>query len=493
MDAPRPVTAAALGFLNDWFLTVPSLDGVLRAAAFVGVAVVAGAALLRPFAAAHPQAVPAVAAVTVPCVLVTVGPPLAAFGAAALTLAAAMAQRRPRLACGLGAALTALLAAHAARGSLGGVLGAGLLAAAAAVLLGAATALATGARRRVPVRAAAAAAVPLVAAAAVAVAVPAKARPGVPVVRTGADDRASVLIVPHRPGWNLVRVPGPAEVGTDPGAPASAVRVPGAEGRWSMVWLAPGRGRVWIRRAGRESAVRVDTGTGTARSTITWNDGPECASAALGALAADRDRPLRGCPADGLDDLDAAALRSIVGFVAGRGVDSVVLRHDSSPRSREAVRQVRGEARRLGVAVTAEARPDRPVIIVSGWSGAHGVLSDVAAGRLRGSGTYLAPWLLAPRLLTVPAGQLLPLRFSPRDEFPVAYTASLAERFPGERPTAAGYHAWLAAGGTERPRTARLYAASLVRFPSPGGEAGHPTGDGWLPEGTITAISGPLR
>ncbi|MEV5826908.1 hypothetical protein AB0L25_15130, partial [Spirillospora sp. NPDC052242] len=351
---------------------------------------------------------------------------------------------------------------------------------------------ATGAGRRARVRVTAVAAVPAVAAAVV-VALPAGVRPGVPVIRTGANGRPSVVIVPNRPGWNLVRVPGPAELGTDPGALSAAAPVPGVEGWWAMARLAPGPGRLWIRHGGHESAIRVDTGTGTARSTISWNDGPECVSAALGGLAAGRDRTPRRCPADALDELDAAALRSTVAFVARRGVRSVMLRHDSSPRSREAARRVREAARRLGVAVTDEPRPDRPVIVVSGWRDAHAVVGDVAAGRVRGSGTYLAPWLLAPGLLTLPAGQLVPLRFSPRGDLPMAYAASLAESFPGEPPTAVGYDAWLAAGGTERPRTARLYAASPVRFPAPGGAAGHHTGDGWLPGGTITAISGPLR
>ncbi|MEV5830903.1 hypothetical protein AB0L25_35590, partial [Spirillospora sp. NPDC052242] len=107
MDIFPPGPAAAPVLSHVWHLADPSPDGALRVAAFVSLAAVAGCALVRPFAAAHPRTVPVIAAVAVPCALMSVDPPLAAFGVAALALAAA-AQRRPRAACGLGAALTVL-------------------------------------------------------------------------------------------------------------------------------------------------------------------------------------------------------------------------------------------------------------------------------------------------------------------------------------------------------------------------------------------------
>ncbi|MDL4776710.1 hypothetical protein [Actinomadura xylanilytica] len=420
-------------------------QSLLDGAALLGACVVAAGALLRPFAGVPSRtvsrAVTVAAAVTVTCTLMAVHRPLIAIPLAVPALLAALTLDRARWAFAFGLATAATLIA---------------------------TVTVTAITRSGPVE------------------------PGVPLLAAATGDRGPVLVVPHRPGWNLVHVGAAAEVGTDRARLRAAVPVPGTNGRWAMVRLPDGPGRLWIRQGGRVSSQPVDTGRTTA-SGITWNDGPECASAALGGLAAGRAEPLRACPADGLDARDAAALRATVRFIAARRARSITLIGDSSPRSAAAARAVRAASGAAGITVADRPRPEQPIVVVSGWSTAHTRLRDVAKGRLPGAGAYLAPWLLAAPLLTIPAGQLLPLRFSPRDELPLRYATALAERFPGEPPTSAGYDGWLAARGSAPADETRLYAASVVRFPTPGG-GGHAHGDwGWLPEGTVTAVSGPLK
>jgi hypothetical protein len=356
---------------------------------------------------------------------------------------------------------------------------------------------------------------------------PTVAPPGQPVLAgvTLGGHRLPVLVAPGRPGWNLVHVGADrAAVGTSAARLTPATARPGTAHVWAPVWLAPGRNSVLISHAGAVAALPIDAGPGTAGEAedagstaeargagvdsapdLRGPDGPECASLALGRAVAGVRAALRACPADGLAPADAASLRAIVLFVAARAVPAVGLVDDASARGRQAADAVRVAAARAGVRVEAPGA-GKPLIVVSGWTSAAATIADVSAGKLAAQGTYLAPWLLTAPLLRPPAGQVIALRFDPGQAAPLRYVAALDAAFPGEPATAAGFAGW--SRSTAEPATARLYAASLVFVP------GNPVGPGpparanqavatagghgshgaarWLPDGTVTAVSGPL-
>jgi hypothetical protein len=204
---------------------------------------------------------------------------------------------------------------------------------------------------------------------------------------------------------------------------------------------------------------------------------------------------LETCPARQLTLADAAALRAMVHFVAGRRVTAISLASDVSQRGIQAAAVVRAAAARDGLPVVAPGvrgapGPARqPLFVTSGWAEAQAFLREVAAGRYAAEGTYLAPWLLNGPLLTIPAGQLLALRFDTRDPMPLRYLDSLTARFPGEPPTGVGFTQWLPsmADGAD---PLRLYAASQLFVP---GNQDHPHhGAQWITHGTVTAVTGPL-
>jgi hypothetical protein len=201
--------------------------------------------------------------------------------------------------------------------------------------------------------------------------------------------------------------------------------------------------------------------------------------------------PLRSCPADRLSASDAAALRTVVRFVARRGVRAIGLVGDSSPRGAQAAAVVRAAAEQEHLAVAAPGTARDPLIIVSGWAAADPVIRGVSTGRVAAQGTYLAPWLLNAPLLVPPAGQLLPLRFNPGTAHALGYVVALNARFPGEPATAAGYAGWAEASRLDAAPL-RLYAASQVFVPGMSGHEGHTTAGRWLPDGTVTPITGPL-
>ncbi|GAA2261933.1 hypothetical protein GCM10010402_16920 [Actinomadura luteofluorescens] len=417
----------------------------IRVVALVATAVVAGAALLRPRTGPPSRRltvlVSVVAAVAAVGYLVAVDRVLVALALAAVALATPRALQHPRRSVASGAVLAAALTTLTVGGSLAVV------------------------RDRVT--------------------------PGVPLLREVdvAGERMPILVTPQRPGWNLVHAGDrPVSVGTSRDPASATSRMPGAPGTWRQVWLPPGRSRINVGSGGRTASITVDTGRGAAASPQLRTDGPECASAALGALVSGGAPP--PCPADRLDTADAAALRATVGFLAGRGVRSVHLVADGSPRSRAAALAVREATARAGMKITT-AGANRPVVLVSGWSKADTALRQMARGSLRGQGAYLAPWLLSAPLLAIPAAQMLPLRFSPRAPDPLRYAAELRARFPDETPTATGYAAWR--GSREDDDPPRLYAASLVTFMPSRTPAQHAhTGTSWLPGGTITVATGPL-
>jgi hypothetical protein len=234
--------------------------------------------------------------------------------------------------------------------------------------------------------------------------------PGVAVVTAvDAGPRpVGVVVVPNRPGLNLVHVQAEgASVGVARNALAPAKRMGGTGGGWATIRLPEGPSTVYVEREGVVASFPTNAGgAGDVLSGLAGPDGPECASALLGEALAHVESRLTACPADALDPRDAAALRSM----ASQRMTVVA---DDSQRSRAAVR----ELRRAGVEIT---RAGDPVLVVTGWAGAEKASREHP-------GAELAPWL---RKVT--------------DE---RYLHTLRTNFPGELPSAAGHRAWLDARG----------------------------------------------
>ncbi|MFD3876138.1 hypothetical protein [Streptomyces sp. NPDC058623] len=311
-----------------------------------------------------------------------------------------------------------------------------------------------------------------------------------------------VLVVPNRPGFNLVAVAADeASAGTDRGRLARGGQRPGSALTWVPVELPAGPGQVWVSSGGAVAALAVDTGRAPADAgdagpaALRGDDGPECASAAAGALLGGDPRPPATCPADGLAPTDAAALRETVAFLAGRGARSLGLVEDASPRGRAAAAEVRAAAGRAGIAVGAPDSNRQPLVVTSGWAGADAAVRDVEAGRTFAEGTYLAPWLFTAPLLSPSAGQLIPLRYAPNSPAAVEYLKALGARLPGDAPTSAGYDAWRRARGTTAPAPATLYATAVLYVPGSGGPGAagghhHAEATSWLPSGMVVPVAG---
>ncbi|MFJ6675739.1 DUF6239 family natural product biosynthesis protein [Actinosynnema sp. NPDC091369] len=221
-----------------------------------------------------------------------------------------------------------------------------------------------------------------------------------------AGGAVDLLVVPHMPGWNVVHTTDvPLSVGNAPNALVPAVPRAGATGRWALVWLAEGRGDLWLERDGSRTTIPVDTGD------VAWTgpdvrgpEGPDYASAVLAAKLAGRRGDL---PWPALGGADAAALRAEVAAIGGPF--SVVA--DDSRRAAEAVRVVRAEAERLGYAVT----PGSPEVFVLGGTPPPGARH------------HPAPWLAPPDLTTPEARR---------------YAETLSAAFPGATPSRSGLAAW---------------------------------------------------
>ncbi|MFC9947415.1 hypothetical protein [Streptomyces pratensis] len=335
-----------------------------------------------------------------------------------------------------------------------------------------------------------------------------QSRPGTPLLRTLplGGKQVGVLVVPGRPGGNLVAVGADdAQAGTATGELRRGDRRPGSSQTWIPVDLPEGRSTLRISAGGSTGELPVDTGRDApaAPAALATADGPECAAAAAGALVAGEQAPLTACPSDRLTEDDAAALSATVRFLAGRGTRSVGLVSDDSARGRAAAAAVRSAAGQEGIEVT---RPgpaaSQPLLVTTGWPGATEAALAVEAGKTRAEGVYLAPWLLARSVLTPSAGQLIPLRYAPRRAEAMAYVKALTARMPGEYPSGTGYRAWQRVRD-EEPRTPpRLYAVAVAYVPGGmtaadgEGQGGHHHAGGeaeWLPSGMIAPISAPLR
>ncbi|NHO83570.1 hypothetical protein [Micromonospora sp. CMU55-4] len=336
-------------------------------------------------------------------------------------------------------------------------------------------------------------AVVIVAATATAVALPAPpGRPGAPLlVAVDNGGRGLPLVVaPQRPGWNLVHVGAEGvSVGTRADRLSPAVRLPGATNGWALVHLPPGPSRLHVAYGGRQAVIRLDAGAADAPGPdLRGPDGPECVSAALGVLLRDDPQPLSRCPADALTSGDREDLDATVAFLVPRAEGALSVVGDSSARSVAAVAAVTDAARRAGLRVVPPGSGRHPTLVVTGWAGAEAALRDAARGPGAAAGTYLAPWLLTAAVLRPATGQMLALRFDPRAEPVSRYVAELARRFPGEPATVSGYLAWQ---GGSPAGPARMYAAAAVSLPGPVAHGGHGR-SGFLPGGTVTAVTGPL-
>jgi hypothetical protein len=318
---------------------------------------------------------------------------------------------------------------------------------------------------------------------------------GVPVVTVvpASGGHLPVLVAPGRPGPNLVYLDGnqAVRVGTDPRDPRPVTQRPGAGGRWALVELPAGASKLWVSGV----PIDVDAGHGSPLPGIAGPDGPECASAALGAALAGSRRTLPGCPADSLTPGDAESLRGLVRLLAARGVRTLTIAADGSPRSSSAATVLHDSARASGLTIAAAPAADSALVVVSGWAAATATLSDLATRQraevIHSAGTYLAPWLLAAPVLRAGNGAVLPLRFDPRDDAPVHYQLALESAFHTFGPTASGYYEWRAAQGLPEPSGTRLYAASVVSL-MPQEFAHHTPEGGWLPGGTVVPVTGPL-
>ncbi|WP_339123528.1 hypothetical protein [Pseudonocardia sp. D17] len=364
------------------------------------------------------------------------------------------------------------------------------------------------------------------------------ATPGTPLLRAvalGATPLA-VLVAPMRPGPNLVQVSGTGypDAGTGPGVAAPAEPVghqhadlsgpagltvdagggpvaftsrPGAPGGWAVVDIPAGTRELALRSGPLDVVVPVDVGdAGVAAPTSALGgpDGPECASALLGGFVARRtgatDVPMPACPSDALAPGDATSLSAMTNFVGEHGVGALRLVSDDSPRSRAAAAVVRDEAARHHLRLVDAPGTDVALVVVSGWEQAVSALQE--ATRLAGEaptylgGTFLAPWLLTPSVVTKAQSSVLALEFTPQDAGPQQYAATLAATFPGAAPSASGYLAWVDATRSTLDARPRLYGAAPVDVPMSGDDdmAGmhgvNPAA--WFPGGTVVPVTGPL-
>jgi len=287
------------------------------------------------------------------------------------------------------------------------------------------------------------------------------------------------------------------------GEPVVATRRPGAQGLWAAVDLPEGRSDLVISRGASSDEVGVDAGE-ERRRTVSADDGPECAAAALGSLVAERPRPLTACPSDALSTADETALRELVRFLRTQQVTAITLIEDRSPRGSAAAKAVREEADRAGIAVSAEPAVRSALVVTSGWRQAHAATvraaKDQRATPTYTRGIYLAPWLLSEPIATSVASASVPLRFDPRERAAVDFTVRFGTVFGGQRPTVGAYHEYLHATGVADRSALRVFSVAQVSVMpmdsrQPHGPGMDAVGDGpghWITRGTVVPVSLPL-
>lgn len=331
---------------------------------------------------------------------------------------------------------------------------------------------------------------------------PASAAAGEPVVRTVAlgGTAAQVVVVPHRPGRNLVWASGEGyRVGVGGARPVDAQRRPGSPGSWAVVDLPAGDSTLWVSRGGDRQGLRLHADPAVpALPGITGPRGPECLTAAVGSAIADGP-PLTRCPDEDLSAAAETAVRGIVRSLDERGVPGIRLVADDSPRAAAARAAVLDEARRTGIPVGGPPDPLDARVVVGGWPMAEQVLitqqKDPAA-----SGVYLAPWLGNGTLLGYSTGAVVALNYDTTEGTAAEYVAALDRAGIRELASPSGFGTWLPATGRPHPAgPARLYAA-IAGFDLMGADpdmrAMHDmpmsTTGGWIPNGRMVAVSEPL-
>ncbi|MBE1581514.1 hypothetical protein ACFORH_22865 [Amycolatopsis roodepoortensis] len=334
--------------------------------------------------------------------------------------------------------------------------------------------------------------------------------PGVALLAEAAlgEQRFPVLVSPQRPGKNLVHFPasagGDLSAGIEGGLIGKAIVRPGAEGTWAEVDLPKGRSDLVISRGEEKTSIEVDAGEAPGPA-IEDADAPECVSAALGGLIADRREVLTSCPADALSSEDSGSLVKLVEFLAGRKPSALTLVEDTSPRSAAAAKLVRETAARSGLPVQAEAGPNTALVVVSGWAGGYTAMTRAAESqRLKPThqyGLYLAPWLLNGPIVNSVASSSVPLRFDPREQVAVSFAVAAGNAFGGESPTLGGFRSWLGDQWRSINGDVQIFAAAQVNaMPMYPGEP-HAVGmiadrnyaGQWIPDGTIVPVSSVLR
>ncbi|GAA5127404.1 hypothetical protein [Haloechinothrix salitolerans] len=324
--------------------------------------------------------------------------------------------------------------------------------------------------------------------------------PGVPYgtqISLGGE-RVGVVIAPHRPGVNLVHISRKGVlIGLDRERLRATTSRPGAGYGWATVRLRKDTETLWLSRGDDIVEVPISPGdTAPADVGFAGPDGPECLSLAHGALLADKTPPNQ-CPSGRLGDADAAALREAMRFISDRGHEMVRLVGDDSPRSAAAEDIVRSASERHGIRVCAgllskrSGCPARPIpaVVVAGWEAADAAVNDLATGTLRSHGTYLAPWLLTPGLLTPPAGQVIPLRYPAMDKPALRYLTAAGTDGFAVPPSTGGYLAWREDRDDPAEETVRMYASASLTQPF----EHHTHHASWLPGGSVVPISNPLQ
>ena len=326
----------------------------------------------------------------------------------------------------------------------------------------------------------------------------------------------AVLVMPMRPGPNLVHIGdgGGGQVvpaGHHHGAPAAVnpaasiltvtaggvgvplASRPGAPGQWAVVNIPAGADTLTVAADGLTAGIPIDVGSQPAdqavQRVLAGPDGPECAAAALGALAVGHQAGT-SCPSQALSAQDAAVLSQTVNWLAGRGITTIDLTADASPRSLAAQKLVQAEAAKHGLTLSPTPSPSHTAVVLAGWDAGSLALSAVAERSAGGAsgGVVLAPWLFSAPVLTRITSALLPLTFDPKSSGPRRYALTLAAAFPGETPTTGGYLAW--SGSPATPAPIRFYGTAQVNVPMGMDDMDMAGGPGdWYPSGTVVPIS----
>jgi hypothetical protein len=365
--------------------------------------------------------------------------------------------------------------------------------------------------------------------------------PGQPLLRplTLGFRHLAVLVTPMRPGPNLVHIgdandasglptghhapkapvlTGSVTVSVGDGNDAGARQVPvtardGASGGWAVVDIPVGADSLTVTADGVPGSVPIAVGTAPAQGadahtqqTLVGPDGPECVSAALGALAAGAGMPGRPpvpgssgapCPSDELSGADAATLADFVVFLRGRGVTGLTLVSDASTRSEAAAALVRSEGAKRGLPVSATSAPGDGLMVLTGWTPAADTVRRANAGGAgappAAQGIFLAPWLLTPSVMTLSETSVLGLQFNPQDINALGYASTLVGVFPKETPSAAGYRAWTQQLGIPLEPRASFFSGAPINVPM--GPDNQEHGDNpaaWFPSGAIIQVSQPV-